>query len=51
MPILGIQLMMKANFIKENQILQSQQLEENQFNLVMLSSFFQEDIEEEELLF
>jgi|JI61114BRNA_FD_contig_101_374282_length_427_multi_2_in_0_out_0_1 hypothetical protein len=48
---LGIQLKMKRHYLKEKAINQNQVLVENQFNQVLLSFFFPELIEEEELLF
>jgi hypothetical protein len=51
MQTLGIQLMMKLNYLKEKEINLNQQLEENQFKQEMLLYYFPEDIKEEELLF
>ena len=50
-PILGIQVMIKPNYIKENLILPNQLQEENLFNLEPLLFFLPEHIEEEELLY
>jgi hypothetical protein len=51
MQTLGIQLMMKLNYLKEKEINLNQQLEENQFKQEMLLYYFPEDTKEEELLF
>ena len=50
-PTLGIQLMMKLNFMKEKETNQSPQLEDHPSSQGMLSFFCQENSEEEELLY
>jgi hypothetical protein len=47
----GIQLMIKVNSTKEEEINQNPPLEENQSKQEMLSFFCQDHTEEEELLF
>jgi len=49
MPTLGTQLMINQSLIKEKEISQEPQPEENLFNPVTLSFFYQENTEEEEL--
>jgi len=48
--ILGIQLTIKKKIMLENLMLQENQLEENLFKLDQLLFYFQDLIEEEELL-
>jgi hypothetical protein len=48
--ILGIQLKMKNNYFQEKAINQDQAQEENQSHMEPLSFYFQDLIEEEELL-
>ena len=48
-PTLGIKLMMKLNFIKEKETNQSHQQEDHPSSQEMLSFFYQENSEEEEL--